>query len=95
MAGNGVGRESAFPNLQHLEAALRQFGPWSQDDNLKVDAVWLEAAMMDKIRSINWEEAKEDVRRFLRPAEEESLILWSEKFFASKLAKLVANAPEP
>lgn len=86
--------QGIFPNLTHLEAALRQFGPWSYDDNLKVDALWLEAAVTDKIHSINWEDAREDVRRFLRPAEEESLMLWGEKFFASKLAKLVANAPE-
>ncbi|OAO01592.1 hypothetical protein A8B75_14550 [Sphingomonadales bacterium EhC05] len=86
--------QGAFPNLSHLEAALRQFGPWSKDDDLKIGLAWLEAAMTEKIRSINWDDAKDDVRRFLRPAEEESLTLWGEKFFISKLTKLIANASE-
>jgi len=78
------------PNLPHLEAALRQFGPWSGQDDLTVDPAWLEKAMGDKITSIDWGQAKEDVRRFLRPAEGKSLELWSERFFASKLTKLIS-----
>jgi len=56
---------------------------------LAVDADWLERALTDKIRSIDWDEASDDVRRFLRPAEEESLSLWGERFFESKLRKLM------
>jgi predicted nucleotidyltransferase component of viral defense system len=78
------------PNLLHLEAALRQFGPWSDQDDFTVDPAWLEKAMGDKITSIDWGQAKEDVRRFLRPTEGKSLELWSERFFASKLTKLIS-----
>jgi len=86
--------QGVFPNLPHLEAALKQFGPWSDHDVLKVDPLWLETAMMEKIASIDWEQAKEDVRRFLRSAESESLDLWSDRFFTSKLTKLIGNAPD-
>ena len=81
--------QGVFPNLRHLEAALRQFGPWSDENALEVTTGWLESALTDKIRSIDWDEASNDVRRFLRPSEEESLSLWGERFFESKLRKLM------
>ena len=83
--------QGVTPNLPHLEAALRQFGPWFDDDTLSVNLAWLERTMGGKIASINWDEAKEDVQRFLRAAETESLNLWSERFFGSKLAKLIGK----
>ncbi|MCY4153467.1 MAG: nucleotidyl transferase AbiEii/AbiGii toxin family protein [Aestuariivita sp.] len=79
------------PNLQHLQAALLQFGPWSQERDIPVDMDWLHDAMTEKIASISWPQARDDVRRFLRPREAESLTLWSEVFFITKLAKLIQN----
>ena len=83
--------QGVFPNLPHLEAALSQFGPWSDDKSLRVDKAWLEKQMSTRIREIDWEEAKQDVRRFLRPVEAESLDLWSVRFFESKLNKLLKS----
>jgi len=83
--------QGVFPNLPHLEAALRQFGPWSEDDTLSVDLSWLEKEMTKRIRAIDWEAAKQDVSRFLRPAEAESLKLWSHRFFESKLDKIIKS----
>lgn len=83
--------QNVFPNLPHLEAALRQFGPWSADPGLAVNPAWLETALAEKIASVDWSHAKEDVRPFLRSAEAESLALWGERFFISKLGKLVSN----
>jgi predicted nucleotidyltransferase component of viral defense system len=80
-----------FPNLQHLQAALQQFGPWSKNDALSVDIAWLEKHLAARIQEIDWDKAKEEVRRFLRPIEAESLNLWSNRFFDSKLSKLVEN----
>lgn len=80
--------QGVFPNLPHLEAALRQFGPWVDDDKLTVDKGWLEQTMAQRIREIDWEDAKQDVRRFLRPVELESLSLWGSRFFEAKLSKL-------
>lgn len=82
------------PNLKHLEAALQQNGRWAEQPDLSVDWDWLQASLTDKISSIDWDEAKEDVRRFLRPAEAETLDLWSAKFFHSKLAKLMSNSKQ-
>ena len=83
--------QGVFPNLNHLEAALRQFGPWYGDDNLSVDRDWLEQIMAKRISEIDWEYAKQDVRRFLRPVEAEALTLWANRFFDAKLAKLLEN----
>tara|TARA_R100001244_G_scaffold47710_2_gene42554 strand:- start:58437 stop:59288 length:852 start_codon:yes stop_codon:yes gene_type:complete len=81
--------QGVFPNLPHLETALQQFGPWSDEKALVVNTDWLKSKLTDKIRSIDWDDASDDVRRFLRPAEEKSLSLWSERFFESKLRKLL------
>jgi hypothetical protein len=83
--------QGVFPNLMHLEAALKQFGPWSQDLNLAVDNAWLENELTTRIHGIDWEGAKQDVRRFLRSTDAESLGLWSNRFFESKLSKLIAT----
>lgn len=80
-----------FPNLPHLEAALRQFGPWSEDKSLSVDRNWFETQMTSRIHETDWEDARLDVRRFLRPVEAESLGLWSDRFFESKLNKLLKS----
>ena len=56
-----------FPNLAHLQAALIQFGPWRGQTDLKVDTAWLTRALGDRIDKVDWEVARTDVRRFLRP----------------------------
>ena len=83
--------QGVFPNLPHLEAALQQFGPWADAPGLSVTPEWLDAALADKIGSVDWEHAQADVRPFLRSAEAESLSLWGGRFFMAKLAKLIAN----
>ena len=79
------------PNIPHLEAALKQYGPWANQQNLSVTLLWLETALTEKIKSIDWGDAQQDVRRFLRPAEANSLSLWSDRFFLSKMSKLTRN----
>lgn len=78
------------PNLELLRAALIQAGPWHDDISLAVDMAWLKTALSDAIARINWKQASDDVRRFLRPAELKSVELWSERFFLAKLDKLAA-----
>lgn len=82
--------QGVFPNLKHLEAALKQFGPWSNKQNLNVDRSWLNEALTNKIASVDWKKAAIDVERFLRTQEAASLALWSERFFQAKLQKLLA-----
>jgi len=81
-------KHDVSPNLPHLENSLRQFGPWAEQDDLSVNIAWLKSALVDKIRMINWADAAADVRRFLPPAEQKSLSLWGERFFAAKVDTL-------
>lgn len=81
--------QGVVPNLPLFQNALVQYGPW-KDEALAVDAEWLVNALREKIGAIDWREAAEDVRRFLRPVERKSLELWSERFFMNKLTKLEA-----
>lgn len=84
-------KQRVRPNLPHLQAALHQYGPW-QGQSLSVDSEWLHTALLDKIRTIDWNAAAQDVGRFLNPAEKQSLTLWSERFFHSKAEQLAQVA---
>lgn len=81
-------KQGVAPNLPHLKNALLQYGPWERQHDLAVDMAWLKAVMQEKINSIDWADAAADVERFLKPAEAESLKLWSARFFSAKLNKL-------
>ena len=54
-----------------------------------MDAQWLADALSAKIKTINWLLAAQDVAPFLPATEQASLTLWSERFFADKIGKLV------
>jgi len=45
--------------------------------------------LTEKIKSIDWPKAAQDVAPFLSVTEQPSLSLWSERFFADKISKLV------
>lgn len=79
--------QNVTPNISLLKNALEQYGPW-EGLSLKVDGEWLVQALKEKIVSIDWKDAADDVRQFLRPVEKRSLDLWNERFFMSKLEKL-------
>lgn len=81
-------KQKTRPNLPHLAHALNQAGPW-KDQNPPVDARWLATALTAKIKSIDWSRAAQDVAPFLPPAEQASLTLWSERFFADKISRLM------
>ncbi len=70
-----------------LANALKQQGPWANQE-LKIDRDWLINGLTDAIETINWDEAREDVRRFVSASEEESLKLWNKEFFLYHLSRL-------
>jgi hypothetical protein len=78
------------PNLMLLSNALAQAGPWATQD-LAIDLTWLKAVLREKIAGIDWGQAVEDVAPFLRAAEQESLTLWSERFFNDRVARLAID----
>ncbi|MCX5635316.1 MAG: nucleotidyl transferase AbiEii/AbiGii toxin family protein [Planctomycetota bacterium] len=74
-------------NYQFLASALKQQGQWKgQDINVNLD--WCMAELEKAIKSIDWKTTAEDVRRFVRVAEQPSLNLWSKELFLAQLEKL-------
>jgi predicted nucleotidyltransferase component of viral defense system len=74
-------------NYDFLSSALRQQGPW-QDEDIHVDLRWCVKHLENKIGSIDWVAAREDVRRFVRITEQPSLGLWSRELFLSQVRKV-------
>lgn len=74
-------------NFDFLTSAINQLGPW-QGQSITVDKAWLLNELEQKILSMNWKQATEDVRRFVRVAEQPSLDLWSKELFLGQLDKL-------
>lgn len=80
-------RQKVAPNLPHLQAALRQAGPW-KDQPLEINRHWVIARLMEKIGAIDWKAAAADVGRFLGAAERDSLALWNKRFFSTRAEQL-------
>lgn len=74
-------------NERLLAAALAQAGPWAGEVQ-PVDRAWCLQALQEKIESIDWQRAREDVRAFVRSGELPSLDVWSSDFFLQQAAKL-------
>lgn len=75
------------PNLKLLENALKQLGPW-KGQSVQVDEKFLKDALIKKVVSLDWDDVKQDVRKFLNLEKAKSLELWSADFFESKIHKL-------
>src|SRR3989338_741564 len=76
------------PNFAFLANALNQIGPW-KDQKPEVDMNWYREEMERRIKEIDWEKAKADVRRFLRPSDVKTLELWNVDFFLTNLRRLL------
>lgn len=75
-------------NFSLLNEAIQQAGPW-KGQSILVTPEWFSQQLIAKIKAINWDSAKEDVARFLRPRELASLDVWSQAFFLSRVEKLL------
>lgn len=71
-------------NFNLLSHALMQQGPW-QNQKLNVNFNWLNDSLKEKIKSIDWNEARNDLRPLIKPYEIASLDLWQQDFFLSLL----------
>ncbi|MCJ7721708.1 nucleotidyl transferase AbiEii/AbiGii toxin family protein, partial [Candidatus Bathyarchaeota archaeon] len=74
-------------NYDFLSSALRQQGPWKNED-IHVDLKWCLEHLEKKVSSVDWEAAREDVQRFIKAAEQPSLELWSRELFLSQVRKI-------
>ncbi len=81
-------KQGIQPNLPHLQAALHQYGPW-EGQAIEIDAGWLTRTLLEKVAAVNWNEAIQDVERFLNTAERKSLKLWGNRFFSGKVESLM------
>jgi predicted nucleotidyltransferase component of viral defense system len=75
----GVGINHPF-----LASALEQQGPW-RGQELKVDRDWCLKRLYERISSLNWRDAQDDVKRFVRQGELESIKYWTKDFFLGRL----------
>ena len=74
-------------NLLHLESRMKQSGHLKTNENLNKEL--LIDMLKDKIQSIDFSMAKNDVRNFIK--DPSVLNIWSQDFFISILDKLEAN----
>lgn len=75
------------PNMPLLANAIEQAGPWAHA-GVTVDEAFLVSNLRETVASIDWRQAAEDVRRFLRPRGQESLSLWGTELFSFHVTKL-------
>ena len=75
------------PNLPLLCEALKQQGPWAQQD-VAVDSAWVRENMTVTIRRIDWTAARQDIQRFLPLREQNGLNAWGVDFFLHFLSRL-------
>jgi len=74
-------------NYDFLSSALRQQGPW-QNEDIRVNLKWCLEYLEKKVSLVDWAEAREDVRRFVKTAEQPSIELWTKELFLSQLGKI-------
>jgi len=74
-------------NYAFLSSALAQQGPWHHK-SIQVNLKWCLEHLEDKINSVDWVAAREDVRRFVKATEHPSLELWSKELFLSQMRKI-------
>ena len=76
-------------NYELLTSAIEQQGKWRKK-GIEVDKKWYLNEMANRIKEIDVEEAKNDVRRFIKPRDLPSIEIWSSKYFLDCLNKLSA-----
>lgn len=74
-------------NYTYLEKALQQSGPWKNKE-VHINREWLLSALYQRIQSVDWQEAKKDVRRFIPVNEQFSIELWNSDVFTHQLEKI-------
>ena len=80
-------RNGTMPNLNLLQNALNQAGPFAGRD-VEMDANGLQQALLDKIQSLDWEEATRDVEPFLGAMERQSLSVWGVPLFSERVRQM-------
>ena len=80
-------------NHRLLSAALEQQGPW-KGKRPDTNNAWCIEQINTVIEALDWKQAQNDVRRFLKPHELPSLELWTREFFLGQSLKLGTPRPQ-
>lgn len=75
------------PDLNLLANALIQQGPWAGNE-VDVTLDWLCQHLQQKIDAIDWDQAKNDVQRFLPTSEQSQLDHWAQGLFSYQVEQL-------
>lgn len=78
-------------NHELLTSALHQLGPWA-GQAVVADNAWCGQALAAAIGRLDVERAREDVRRFVKPADVRSLDFWSRDFFLTQNRKVTSRS---
>jgi predicted nucleotidyltransferase component of viral defense system len=78
-------------NHDLLTSALRQTGPWA-GQRVSSDNAWCAGALEAAIGRLDIQRAREDVRRFIKPADVRSLELWDRDFLLAQNRKITSRA---
>ena len=81
-----LGRQTPC-NVGHLQARMTQTGHWSQ--GRKLDIAQLRQLLLKRFKQVDFDQAKRDVRPFIR--DEAELELWDNSFFQSLVARVEAS----
>jgi predicted nucleotidyltransferase component of viral defense system len=79
------------PNLDLLENALQQQGPWA-GSKPQVSIQWVIENLKTRIKQIQWNVAIQDLQRFLPLKEQSALSLWNAEFFLYYVNMFAGNA---
>jgi len=77
-------------NHRLLTSALGQLGPWA-GQGVEADNAWCGRELEAAIGRLDIQRAREDVRRFVKPADIRSLELWSRDFLLAQNRKLTGH----
>jgi predicted nucleotidyltransferase component of viral defense system len=75
------------PNLHFLQNAINQTGPW-ESQKIEVTPQWFIRKLKEKIQSVKWDDAANDVERFLNEKDRKQLTLWCNQLFLDRADKL-------
>jgi hypothetical protein len=82
-----VGKKTSI-NFILLKEALVQTGHWTFDKHSPMTKQFFIELLRNKITTIDWKKASEDVKPFIRPMDQGVLSLWSTHYFLSYINKL-------
>lgn len=80
-------RFNVQPNLSFLHSALIQSGNWVDKEAL-ISNSWVKTNLEHKINSLDWGKAKEDILRFVKTEEIDSISHWGPELFLGVVSKL-------